>query len=417
MSKYVRRIVPFCSGDFPAIQSWLENMAEKGLFFKENGLLFAKFEKGEPKKMRYRLDFCDVVACDIPDEKKELYEHSGWQVIGDYNSNLVVVCTDDPDAPEIYTDRELLIKPLKKLAGEHLFMAVVFLVMALCTQLTPFLGTMWEYCGGDMLHFWLNIKASYAVLVIIMSLLLLAEATVQFSIHRRHRRFAAENVPQAEEHSSRAMARYVITAIGLPLAIVWITHWLCPVTAPNMRLLPDDVSAIGIPTAEEIIQIGTYDRDMDCFETADAFLVKHIELHQEKNLRNSDGKLADILYYNVDYYEAPTELIAKDYASKRMDYVKEYYDHTILISMNEISRARLMGYEGGNFPYYRQEEYEEDGAEVFWQYYKRGGSSDVYGLNQLIVRSDNKVLEVYCHGNSDFYDHIPEYIDYIKSAK
>ncbi len=32
--------------------------------------VFAKFEKGEPKDMRYRLDFCDVVACDIPEEKK-----------------------------------------------------------------------------------------------------------------------------------------------------------------------------------------------------------------------------------------------------------------------------------------------------------------------------------------------------------
>ena len=27
--------------------------------------------------MRYRLDLCYVVACDIPEEKKELYERSG----------------------------------------------------------------------------------------------------------------------------------------------------------------------------------------------------------------------------------------------------------------------------------------------------------------------------------------------------
>ena len=70
MSKYVRRIIPFGSGDIPAVQRWLEDMVEKGLFFKECGLLFAKFTKGEPKKMRYRLDFCYVVACDIPEEKR-----------------------------------------------------------------------------------------------------------------------------------------------------------------------------------------------------------------------------------------------------------------------------------------------------------------------------------------------------------
>ena len=52
MSKTVRRIRPFGSGDIPAVQRWLEDMAEKGLLFKECGLLFAKFTRGEPKKMR-----------------------------------------------------------------------------------------------------------------------------------------------------------------------------------------------------------------------------------------------------------------------------------------------------------------------------------------------------------------------------
>ena len=48
MSKFVKRVIPFESCDIPAIQSWLEDMAEKGLFFKECGVFFAKFEKGEP---------------------------------------------------------------------------------------------------------------------------------------------------------------------------------------------------------------------------------------------------------------------------------------------------------------------------------------------------------------------------------
>lgn len=76
--------------------------------------------------MRYRLDFCYVVACDIPEEKKELYDRSGWHVVGDYNSDLVVVCTDDPYAPEIYTDPELLVKPLKKISSKlaHILAAV-----------------------------------------------------------------------------------------------------------------------------------------------------------------------------------------------------------------------------------------------------------------------------------------------------
>lgn len=34
MSKYVRRIIPFGSGDIPAVQRWLEDMVEKGCFSK-----------------------------------------------------------------------------------------------------------------------------------------------------------------------------------------------------------------------------------------------------------------------------------------------------------------------------------------------------------------------------------------------
>lgn len=412
MSKYVRRIIPFGSGDIPAVQRWLEDMSEKGLFFKECGLLFAKFTKGEPKKMRYRLDFCDVVACDIPEEKKELYEQSGWQVVGDYNSDLVVVCTDDPDAPEIYTEPELLVKPLKKLAGKHLSMAIAFFVMALCTQLTPFLGTMWEY-SGDVLHFFLNIKATYAVLVVIMSLLMLTEAIVQFSIYRRLVRFKAENALPTENHRSRAIMRYVMTAAGVPLAIIWLVHWCCTVPQP----LYDDVSAVSFPTAEEIVQLGTYDRDMSFYETTDAFLIKKIGLYQAKNLINSNGQLTDVLQYRIDYYEAPTKLFAKAYADKLMDSLTKEYEHRASDIMNEISRVRLMEYEVENFPCYRQERYEEDGAEVLWRYWKSEGNGNEYGTNQLVIRFEDKVMEVYCNGNNDFYDHIPEYIDCLKSAK
>ena len=70
------------------------------------------------------------MACDIPEEKKELYERSGWHVVGDYNSDLVVVCTDDPDAPEIYTDPELLVKPLKKISSKLLASWLIFWLLS-----------------------------------------------------------------------------------------------------------------------------------------------------------------------------------------------------------------------------------------------------------------------------------------------
>ena len=127
--------------------------------------------------------------------------------------------------------------------------------------------------------------------------------------------------------------------------------------------------------------------------------------------------MSDILQYRVEYYEAPTELFAKAYADKLMDYLTKEYEHRAGDIMNELSRVKLMGYEVGDVPCYRQEEYEEDGAEVLWRYWKSDRSYDEYGINQLVIRFEDKVMEVYCDGNSDFYDHIPEYIACLKGAK
>ena len=167
MSKTVRRIRPYGSGDIPAVQSWLEEMAGKGLFFKESGMLFAKFTRAEPKKMRYRLDCRDVVACDIPEEKKELYEQCGWQVVGDYNSDLVVVCTDDPDAPEIYTDPELLVKPLKNIMYKYIVCTLAFAVIFFIA---------FEHFGGTMLTF---ITARYTLAYYVFACLVLLLLAVE----------------------------------------------------------------------------------------------------------------------------------------------------------------------------------------------------------------------------------------------
>lgn len=409
MSKYVRRIIPFGSGDIPAVQRWLEDMAEKGLFFKECGLLFAKFTRGEPKKMRYRLDFCDVVACDIPDEKKELYEQSGWQVAGDYNSDLVVVCTDEPDAPEIYTDPELLVKPLKKLAVKYMTLGIVFLIMSLFTQLTNFTSVIRGYT--TLLEFFMRFRTVYAVLILIMSLLLLIIAIVQFSSCRRIKKLADGAAVPVENRRSAAIARRVLTVFGAPLAIVWIVHWLTVPLWSNAEPV-SDLSSLPFPTAEEVVQMGDYD-ETEAWATTDAFMGKEISLVQEKGVPYKEWGWT--LRYRAKYFEAPTEWLAKQYAGKYTTDIKENADHSLCIGMNNVTYVRDIGDWNGNIPRYRQEMYEIDGAEVFWQF--SGDIAYPYGDNYFIIRLDNKVLNVYCEGTSRVVDQLPRYISLLKSAK
>lgn len=258
MSKTVRRIRPFGSGDIPAVQRWLEDMAEKGLLFKECGLLFAKFTKGEPKKMRYRLDFCDVVACDIPDEKKELYEQSGWQVVGDYNSDLVVVCTDEPDAPEIYTDPELLVKPLKKISDKLLASWIVFWLLSGWVDF----GTLTtEVILGDssFVRYLLDFNTLYFIGLCLLSLLLLFEAIYHFIGWLRVRKLVkklknGEELPRGERRSFRAAVGKILCPLAVPAVILWGVH-LFFIGYPiglNMGEPIKDLGSMPFPTPAEL---------------------------------------------------------------------------------------------------------------------------------------------------------------------
>ena len=56
MTKLVRKIKP---ADFWRIgehESWFSDMAKEGLHFHSMGMYFARFKKGEPQEMEYRIE-------------------------------------------------------------------------------------------------------------------------------------------------------------------------------------------------------------------------------------------------------------------------------------------------------------------------------------------------------------------------
>lgn len=287
MSKTVRRIRPYGSGDIPAVQSWLEEMAGKGLLFKESGMLFAKFEKGEPRKMRYRLDFCDVVACDIPEEKKELYEQCGWQVVGDYNSDLVVVCTDDPDAPEIYTDPELLVKPLKNIMYKYMACTLAFAVIFFIA---------FEHFGGTMLTF---ITARYTLAYYVFACLVLLLLAVEMLFNAvcccrlvlmTKRLKKGKNIPTGERYGFRRAVGKVLIPLAVPVIIAWVVFMLSPADLIEDRHI-NDPSTLPFPTCEDFGW--SYNSElMFAYESRDIFGSKSYTL----------GQHGDV-FFRTDYYE------------------------------------------------------------------------------------------------------------------
>ena len=110
------RHLPCSIYDFPAMETWLADMAARGLqfdyFWGEQGAIF---KKGEPKKETYRLEPADREG--KPDEEQlALFSSAGWEFLGINSNKLIwVFRAFRPDPMPIHTDPETQAVALKRL--------------------------------------------------------------------------------------------------------------------------------------------------------------------------------------------------------------------------------------------------------------------------------------------------------------
>lgn len=408
MSKFVKRVIPFESCDIPAIQSWLEDMAEKGLFFKECGVFFAKFEKGEPKDMRYRLDFCDVVACDIPEEKKELYERSGWNVVGDFKNDCVVICTENPDAPEIYTDCKLLVKPLK-----NIMLKYRIYVAALCVMLLTAL----VHCGlpdsVGVIRFLCNITTPYLAAALVLIVLLAAEIIFGAArliklkaIAKRIKNGA--DIPNGEKGGfSRAVGK-VLIPLAIPITVAWAAFVLLPDSAANSDAEITDFSALPFPTCEDL--------GWKCDEQRSSAYGSDSVDSPIVNKRYFLSQNGDV-NFQTEYVDMNSEHAAKLLSEDKIERLKQYDEASYNTAMQRRYELERDGYEINDAPEERMlYEYDADGAHVFYLRADHRGMD--FHRQYIIVRYKSIYIEVSCESTDRYLgDLIPQYISLLKGAK
>lgn len=408
MNKTVRRIRPFGSGDIPAVQRWLEDMAEKGLLFKECGLLFAKFTKGEPKDMRYRLDFCDVVACDIPEEKKELYERSGWNVVGDFKNDCVVICTENPDAPEIYTDCELLVKPLK-----NIMLKYRIYVAALCVMLLTAL----VHCGlpdsVGVIRFLCNITTPYLAAALVLIVLLAAEiifgAARLIKLKAMARRIKnGADIPNGEKGGFSRAAGKILIPLAIPIIVAWAAFVLLPDNAADSDAEITDFSALPFPTCEDL--------GWKCDEQRSSAYGSDSVDSTIVNKRYFLSQNGDV-NFRTEYVDMNSEHAAKLLSEDKIEQLKQYDEASYNTAMQRRYELGRDGYEINDAPEERMlYEYDADGAHVFYLRADHRGMD--FHRQYIIIRYKSIYIEVSCESTDRYLgDLIPQYIDLLKSAK
>ena len=119
--KYVFRLPNASEYDLTGMENWLEEMALKGLYLKWYRPFLCCFTRGEPKRVRVRLEPNPRYSLEIQlsDEKKEFYRELGWSYACEIAHNALVFYNDDSAAPELHTDPTLLVGHMRALCRRH----------------------------------------------------------------------------------------------------------------------------------------------------------------------------------------------------------------------------------------------------------------------------------------------------------
>ena len=435
MAEYKRKLMPFLSCDVPAIEKWLCDMAGKGLLYESSGVFCVRFEVSEPVNRRYRLECADVVGCKIKDEKREMYEDSGWTVVNDLKSDLVVVYTDDEAAPEPYDEPEQ-IAHLQKLCKRQRWLGVLLIAMFLFSKIAaPITSVL--YGNIETLHSLINIGTWKYILIAFMALLLLCEGIFRLIRAGRLKKYIVSLQNNGEDGKKLTKKSTIGTALillTLPLVILWAVHLFPFFTSGEWYYPADPEDVYPFPSLEEI-NADEYAQLNELWDNGAGIYTSRedSDLLAPKIVKFSAECWVDPhVRYNVTYYEMKSEKLAKQMYDEEIAYYQVYTP--LEMSTRSSTYQYVLRHEGKM----AANEYLNtvNKSYDFYDELNRGNPEDVMyivdqnGHNEyitdpeqrdgsdtryqsLFVRSGNKLICVHYLGQSDLKDFVELYVSYI----
>ena len=127
-----RMLIPDNGWDIGAVESWLEDQAAEGWHLTECWGRRARFQREEPKRVRYRLLPFPDEFMQSKVEREALNADLGWRFVANRWDYQVYVC-EDPAAAELETDPVAASWAWDRLLRKqrrHMLLAWIFLLTA-----------------------------------------------------------------------------------------------------------------------------------------------------------------------------------------------------------------------------------------------------------------------------------------------
>lgn len=165
------RLIPCPAYDVEGMESWLEDLAEKGLFLTEDGFFcgFGFFHREEPRSAKYRLQASEVQGGFLSDgdepekEQQEISEALGWEFVA-RRGEFYIYRSMSEDVRELNTDPEvqaLTLKMVQKRQNSSFFNCIFWMVVfpLIRGSKAAFIAPMlymksWFYLFGALLVLW-----------------------------------------------------------------------------------------------------------------------------------------------------------------------------------------------------------------------------------------------------------------------
>lgn len=358
------KTIPYYFYQVDAIEDWLDEQAQKGLFPLETRFGTAmSFRQDTPRAVRYRIDVKRNIG--YTDEKARIaaYREMGWEYICDLTPYLDIYRCDDPAAPELNTDEETLHQVLdKKLRSQILWSIALICLIPVWLYVVVLRGVPGFAGICDML---LNGYGGLflCAALLVLSWLINSIACIIGAVTTRRRRLL-----QRTRRSPAQLRRWRairLSAHCLPLAALALCLVLLVTYTRSGRDIP--VADFPAPTVSEVFPGMQSNRQW--------VTVTPEPLSRHRYLRQKDLTLSNFYdggYYDVDVYRIAWTWLAEGYA---------------------------------------REQAQEAGAETIavpgWEHAWYAADADPYG-GQLLVLQDGK--EVWCIGY-DGGQHLTDALD------
>jgi len=328
------RLPPCPSCDVEGMESWLTEMAEKGMILIKDGIWFgiAAFERGEPKALRYRLEAAPKGTSMWADNWGEpdpeavmLNGEYGWEYVAK-RGDFYIYRSSEPGVRELNTDPKVQAialdevgKRRKAAAFRLFFWLIIYTALQIRDNLLLTIlqtGT-WLFGLGTFLAFWLSGEA-------LMEVIHLGKL--------RRKLLGEELLDHAKDWRKRAKYYYGRKCLRAVLILVWACCWLQKWNSDILeedKILPADYHGeLPFATMADFAGDGGYIYQVrnalaDDFDYVKVWLdwlaPVNMEWVEHASFKCTDGTVIDGGLY-VDYHEMANPVLARQLA-------REYYRH------------------------------------------------------------------------------------------